>query len=272
MNHGIFMKTYLPIIACLLAAAAILSIPVISSIKNNSSDADTETGTAVTNSAISAENEIPEEFLVLSGKTIVIDAGHGGADPGKVGINQALEKDINLSIALKLQELLKRYQADIIMTRTEDRALGDEQASNQKQADLTRRIEIIRDAAPSIAVSIHQNSFQEESSKGAQVFYYTASEEGAVLANILQKALIDFADPENHRAAKANDSYYLLKKSTCPLVIVECGFLSNSSEAEKLCSDNYQDTLSLAIVKGIAAYFTNTTPSSPENHDNTFMN
>lgn len=252
------MKKYLPVICCLFAVLALISIPVISLVhKKNFHSSGTETSPIVTKSAITAETEIPEKFSVLSGKTIVIDPGHGGPDPGKVGINQSLEKDINLSISLKLKSLLESCGANVIITRTEDLCLGDENAPNKKRADMLKRVEIINSSKADLAISIHQNSFQQESSKGAQVFYHTSSEQGQHLADLLQKSLISNADPENHRTSKSNDSYYLLKKSTCPLVIVECGFLSNSVEAEKLCTDEYQNILSQAIVTGIAEYFTN---------------
>lgn len=252
------MKKRFPIICYLFIAILIIAIPIVFSIQKNSKKiSDPKADNLVTKSAISSKPKIPEEFAILSDKNIVIDPGHGGPDPGKVGINQALEKDINLSISLKIKELLESYQANVTITRTEDQCLGDENTSNRKRADMLKRIEIINGSNADLAISIHQNSFQQESSKGAQVFYHVSSEQGHLLADTLQKALIDFADPENHRIAKSNDSYYLLKKSTCPLVIVECGFLSNSIEAEKLCSNDYQDTLSQAIVKGIAAYFMN---------------
>lgn len=248
------MKKYLPIVFCLLAIASVLSIPLFSSLQKKHTVSKSKSP-LVTQSAISSEPEIPEEFAVLSEKTIVIDPGHGGPDPGKVGINQALEKEINLSISLKIKELLETYGTNVVITRIEDRSLGEDSAPNQKRADMLKRVEIINNSNADIAVSIHQNSFQQESSKGAQVFYHVSSERGYLLAEKLQEALITYADPENHRAAKSNDSYYLLKKSTCPLVIVECGFLSNSIEAEKLCSNDYQDTISQAIINGIASYF-----------------
>jgi N-acetylmuramoyl-L-alanine amidase len=230
--------------------------------KSLSSDA-TKSGSSVTNSAITSDSALVpesgalEELSSLSGKTIVIDAGHGGPDPGKVGINQALEKDVNLSISMKIKELLESCQADVVMTRTEDACLGENNASGNKRIDMQKRIEIINSSDADLAVSIHQNSFEQESSKGAQVFYHVSSNEGQRLAEALQDSLITLADPENHRSAKANDSYYLLKKSTCPLVIVECGFLSNPDEAGKLCTGEYQNILSEAVAKGIACYLNN---------------
>lgn len=119
---------------------------------------------------------------------------------------------------------------------------------------MKRRIELIDETAPQVTVSIHQNSYPEEYVHGAQVFYYTGSAEGQSLAERIQRQLIEKADPENKRQIKANDSYYLLKKTGIPIVIVECGFLSNSAEAEKLCSEEYQEQLAWAIQMGILQY------------------
>ena len=99
---------------------------------------------------------------------IVIDAGHGGADPGKVGINGAEEKEINLAIALRLKELLESEGIEVVLTRTDDRGLYPEGADNKKVADMRKRCEIITEADPVFTVSIHQNSYPEESVKGAQ--------------------------------------------------------------------------------------------------------
>ncbi|HEX3022478.1 MAG TPA: N-acetylmuramoyl-L-alanine amidase [Lachnospiraceae bacterium] len=186
--------------------------------------------------------------------TVVLDAGHGGVDPGKVGVNDALEKDINLSIVLKLQRLLEENDVNVIMIRTEDNGLYQMSDSNKKNADLRKRVEIINTSGADIAVSIHQNAFQEESSKGAQVFYHSNSAEGKELANILQEQIKETIGDGNHRVAKANESYYMLKKTQCPLVIVECGFLSNWTEAKLLCDENYQEKMAWAIHLGIMSY------------------
>ena len=119
---------------------------------------------------------------------------------------------------------------------------------------MKRRIELIDKTAPQVTVSIHQNSYPEEYVHGAQVFYYTGSKEGQSLADAIQWQLVDKVDPENKRQVKANDSYYLLKKTGIPIVIVECGFLSNSAEAEKLCTDDYQERVAWAIHMGILQY------------------
>lgn len=185
---------------------------------------------------------------------VVIDAGHGGSDPGKVGINGALEKDINLSIALRLKQFLEANDIEVVLTRETDAGLYDDDASNKKVQDMKRRVSIIEEAAPKVTVSIHQNSYPEEYVHGAQVFYYNTSAEGKKLAEIVQERLIEDIDPQNTRQVKANDSYYLLKKTATPIVIVECGFLSNAQEAAKLCDQLYQEKLAWAIHLGILQY------------------
>lgn len=140
------------------------------------------------------------------------------------------------------------------MTRETDAGLNDADASNKKVQDMKRRIELIDRTAPAITVSIHQNSYPEEYVHGAQVFYYTGSREGQELAQYIQEELVTRVDPENKRQVKANDSYYLLKKTGIPIVIVECGFLSNSAEAEKLCTEAYQKRVAWAIHMGILRY------------------
>lgn len=185
---------------------------------------------------------------------IVIDAGHGGIDPGKVGINNALEKDVNLEIALKLEKKLKEKEIDVVMTRTDDSGLYSESSTNKKVEDMQERCKLISEAEPVFTVSIHQNSYITEDIKGAQVFYYGQSEVGKELAETIQASLIEMVDPDNRRTAKANESYYLLKKTTSPTVIVECGFLSNSEEAALLVTSEYQDTIVDAIYQGILNY------------------
>ena len=185
---------------------------------------------------------------------VVIDAGHGGFDPGKVGINGSQEKEINLAIAQKVAMYLEAGELNVVMTRESDEGLYDADASNKKVQDMKRRIEIMEEVQPDIAVSIHQNSYSEEYVHGAQMFYHKDSAEGQMLADFIQKQFVEFVDPENKRQIKANDSYYLLKKTQVPIVIVECGFLSNYEEAEKLCSPEYQDKVAWAIYMGIKKY------------------
>ncbi len=178
---------------------------------------------------------------------VVIDAGHGGADPGKVSVDGSLEKDINLKIALKLQKFLQMQDVDAVLTRDSDGGLYDENASNKKVQDMKNRVAIIEERQPALTVSIHQNSYHEEYVHGAQAFYYANSEESKELAERIQQVMAAELDKDNARQAKANDSYYLLKKTSTPIVIVECGFLSNYEEAQKLSSELYQEKVAWAI-------------------------
>ncbi len=184
--------------------------------------------------------------------TIVIDPGHGGYDPGKVGVNNTLEKDINMAIALILRDILQENNYDVVMTRSDDTDLSTPGCANKKTDDLNNRIKIINESDPSLVVSIHQNSFQDPNVSGAQVFYYGENTKEA--AETLQKELIAGLDTNNHRMAKTNTSYYLLKNTPFPVVIVECGFLSNPSEEELLNSATYQQKTAEAIYKGIDEY------------------
>lgn len=184
---------------------------------------------------------------------IVLDPGHGGSDPGMIGIDGLEEKNINLSVTLLLKEMLEEKGYTVVLTREEDKGLYDESAQNKKAQDLQRRIALIDETAPALTVSIHQNSYPQEEIKGAQVFYYTHSGEGKKAAEIMQESLL-VLDDTNHRKAKANDTYYLLKRTESPTIIVECGFLTNAEEAGLLKQEEYQKKVAEAIVAGIKAY------------------
>lgn len=185
---------------------------------------------------------------------VVIDVGHGGIDSGKVSADGILEKDVNLVIARKLKVLLEQENIEVTMTRDSDTGLYRESDTNKKVADLQNRCELIEKIHPDCTVSIHQNSFSSPEVKGAQVFYYGQSEGGAQLAKLIQASLVRRVAPENHRQAKANESYYLLKRTVSPTVIVECGFLSNPEESRLLVSEDYQDRLVWAIHMGVMEY------------------
>ena len=167
------------------------------------------------------------------------------------------EKEINLKIAEILKTFLELDGYEVVMTRTEDGGLYDENTSNKKVQDMKRRIEVIEEADPILVVSIHQNSYSEEYVKGGQVFYYGTSEVSKDLAETIQKQLKQL-DPQNKREAKANTSYYLLKKTSRPIVIVECGFLSNAAEADKLSDPLYEERLAFRIFMGIVQHIRDT--------------
>ena len=191
-------------------------------------------------------------------RVIVIDAGHGGTDPGKIGINKAKEKDINLIIAKKLKKLLEKEGIRVVMVREDDNGLYRQESESKKVEDMRNRCTLIDEAEPICTISVHQNSYHEEEIKGAQVFYYEHSKDGKEIAEYLQQSLVDGLDRSNRRQAKANDSYYLLRKTKNPTIIVECGFLSNWEEAELLVTDKYQKKVAKAICAGIMKYLEDT--------------
>lgn len=193
---------------------------------------------------------------------IVLDAGHGADDPGKIGCNDALEKDINLSVVKKLQQLLEKEGITVVLTRESDSPLYEAGAANRKMSDLNARIAIIEKAQPDLVVSIHQNSYHESSVSGPQVFYYKASEKGKKAADLLQASFDALPEIENRRKAKANDNYYLLLHTSAPLVIAECGFLSNPEEAARLVQETYQEKIASALKTGIQEYLKSQSTSS----------
>lgn len=201
-----------------------------------------------------AENVGILDIISTSPFVVVIDAGHGGFDPGKVGCDGTLEKDINLAIALQLKGILEKEKVTVLMTREEDKAVGEDGGEITKKQDMSTRVELINTSKADLAVSIHQNSFTEESSKGAQVFYHTGSAEGEMLARLIQEEIKMTLQDGNHRMEKSDNSYYMLKKTNCPLVIVECGFLSNYSETALLKEEAYQKKIAEGIARGVMKY------------------
>lgn len=185
---------------------------------------------------------------------VVLDAGHGNIDPGKVGADGALEKEINLSITQYLKEYLEESGVTVVLTRKDDSPLYKETDSNKKRGDMSTRIAIIEEADPAIVVSIHQNSYPDSSVSGPQVFYYSASKEGKSLAETIQKSFSYAVEEKKIRTAKANQDYYLLIHTPCPTVICECGFLSNPEECAKLQQEEYQKKVAWSVYLGIMEY------------------
>lgn len=185
---------------------------------------------------------------------VCVDPGHGGTDPGKVGINGQLEKDINLAIAKKLKTYLEASDVTVVLTRDKDMGLYSSGDAHKKMADMRKRCQLIEEAKPDLVISIHQNSYHEEAIRGGQVFYYKTSVRGKKLAQILQERFDYVLGDANKRQAKANDNYYLLLHVKEPIIIAECGFLSNWEEAEKLETKEYQDRLAWTLHMGIMEY------------------
>jgi len=192
---------------------------------------------------------VPTISTPVTNKVIVIDAGHGGFDPGAIGKTGTLEKDISLKIALKTQELFEKNGTMTIMTRADDEDLGD-----SKKEDMKKRREIRDINESELFISIHLNSFPQEKYSGAQVFY-PKDEKSKMLGECIQKSLKEVVDNSNERVAKELTDVYMLKNIKVPSVIVECGFLSNSEEEKILQEDEYQRKLAWAIYLGVLEYY-----------------
>lgn len=199
--------------------------------------------------SVSAENK--------NAPVIVIDAGHGGEDSGAVD-NGIFEKDINLSIAKKLRDMLEISGYKVKMTREDDVSIYDNTAEStreKKVSDLKNRVSIINEKSSNILVSIHQNKFEQSQYFGTQMFYSKNNPKSAVLAEELRKSVTGMLQPDNKRELKSADSIiYILNKAEVPAVIVECGFLSNAEEAKKLSDNDYQQKMAFSIYSGILGY------------------
>ncbi len=187
--------------------------------------------------------------------TVVIDPGHGGQDGG-ASCGDVLEKDLNLSVSLKLRDIITSNGGAAVMTRDGD--APDVPGTNGKfvkRDDLRYRLDVLDKADADLFISIHMNKFSEPKYSGAQVFYSQNGEESKVLGELIQKSLRENLDTENSREAKRNESgIYILKNAKVPAALVECGFLSNPAELEKLKTEEYQQSLAEAIYKGIEEF------------------
>ena len=191
-------------------------------------------------------------------KTIIIDAGHGGFDGGASATDGTVEKDINLQISQKICAILRLNGYNVIMTRESDTGTEDDETetiSKRKKSDLLNRLQLMKENPDAIFVSIHLNKFTTSAANGAQVFYTKNYKEAYDLASCVQASIKSHIQPDNVRVVKqGTDSTYLLKNAQVPTIIVECGFLSNKQELEKLKKDDYQSQISFAIVGGIMNY------------------
>ena len=189
---------------------------------------------------------------------VIIDAGHGGEDGGAIGINGVFEKDINLTLAKKLYDILEDMGIDCLLTREEDILLYDrnvDYAGRKKVLDMQARRNIVESYENSVFISIHQNSFSQSKYSGFQAYYSPNDPRSLELVNIIEKSVKSTLQPNNKRASKVSGgNIYLLDHLSCPSVLLECGFLSNPEECELLCSDKYQNELCTAIADAIAEF------------------
>lgn len=196
----------------------------------------------------SAENVIDNRVV------IILDAGHGGEDPGAVS-GDLIEKELNLDFTVRLYNLLNSCGYNAVLTRTDDRLLYDEGQENRKKYhDLRNRADFVKKYPRSIFVSIHMNKFSAEYCKGLQTFYSENDQRSAILAEDIQKSS-KLLQSDNKREIKSgSDTIFLLENITIPAVLVECGFISNSEEALLLKQNEYKAALTLSIYCGIAEF------------------
>lgn len=233
-------------LAVLLLCAFFL--PRVSVRKNTTDDAALTPVSAQDQTSRTSDSSHPDKG------TIVLDPGHGGDDPGMTGSSGISEKVLNLVYAKKLARLFTDAGYRVVLTRETEDGLYDADSSHKKAQDMQRRVAIIAEEQPILTLSIHQNSYQDPAVCGPQVFFYEHSADGEVLAKCIQDSLNTELAIARPRVHKGNGSYYILKRSEGTTVIVECGFLSNPQEEEKLQQEAYQDQVVQAVFDGTMAY------------------
>lgn len=188
--------------------------------------------------------------LPLTGKNIILDIGHGGDDPG-TSYQNILEKDLNLAIGLELEKELSRNGASVILTREGDYDLSSPNAPRRKKSDFDNRIDLINKSKANVYLSIHINYLEDTSYYGGQIFYY--GEENKKLAEFLQSEFNTISYP---RSIKPMPNIYMYRRLKIPGVLVECGFISNKKEREKLITPAYQKEIAKVLTQGLVNYFT----------------
>lgn len=189
--------------------------------------------------------------------TVVIDAGHGGEDGGASSAQGLTEKDVNLSVALALRDLLEANGIPTVMTRTQDILLYNRAINytgHKKSLDLAARRAIADNTKNCILVSIHMNAFPAPQYSGLQVWYSPALPQSQSLAAAVQNEALTLAPHNNRQIKAAGSNIYLLHHATYPAILVECGFLSNPREAEQLSDHAYRQALAFVIFSGLMTY------------------
>ena len=198
--------------------------------------------------------------LPVSGKVVILDAGHGTPDEGAESNNGTTEAQINLAIVLKIQQLLEQSGCTVILTRSNENAIYDLDAKKKKKkkvSDIHNRVKIGNDSSADIFVSIHLNKIAQQQYYGWQTFFNTNNEQSKVLAEEIQSNLNEVMQKENNRIAMKLNTVYIMKHVEIPISIVECGFLSNPQEEQQLQDEEYQNRLAWGIYNGIICYFQN---------------
>lgn len=187
--------------------------------------------------------------------TVIIDAGHGGEDGGTQSKSGVLEKDINLSISLKIKAILDSFGIDNVLIRDTDSLIYDNPDATMRQrkvSDIHNRLDIVENTDNALLLSIHQNYFEQSKYNGAQVFYSPNNPKSAEIAQSIQNSIVKNIQKDNNRKIKkSGKEIYLLYNTSAPAVMVECGFLSNEGEAKMLTDEEYQIKIALAVCEGI---------------------
>lgn len=219
---------------------------------------------AILYSALSIENNFQTEFVSstpVANHVIILDAGHGNPDGGAVSTDgTVIESDINLSVVLKLQNLLESAGCKVLLTRSDENGIYESTAETiraQKISDMKNRVKIANNSEAELFISIHMNKLPQPQYYGWQSFYKNKDEISKKIAQNIQTSLNYFMKKENKREIKSISKIYLTEHVEIPLVLIECGFLSNQEETELLKTDNYQDKLAWSIYIGIMDYFEN---------------
>lgn len=213
-----------------------------------------QTSNQSSTSAISNTEQSKQTDTVPSRNyTVVIDPGHGGSDPGSIGYKTKVnEADLNLKLSKMLQTKLEKAGINVVMTRTDEKALIEGSGRKWKKQDMQARKEVIKKARPNMVISLHQNSYTNHSLRGAQVFYDKTSEISKQIANFIQDQFK--LDLDKSIKATSPGDYFMLKCTSAPSVLVECGFLSNAEDEQLLLSSEYQEKIIDCIYKGIVNF------------------
>ena len=207
---------------------------------------------------INVEKTAQTVALPATNKVIVVDAGHGSPDEGAESSRGTTEAQINLKIALKLQNLLEQSGSTVILTRSDENEIydsGSDSIREKKISDMKNRVKIGNNSTADIFVSIHLNKIEQTQYYGWQTFYNKINENSKKLATCVQNSLNEAMQKENKRVPAQLNTVYLMKYVEIPITIVECGFLSNPEEEKLLQTDEYQDKLAWGIYTGINDYF-----------------
>lgn len=213
------------------------------------------------------ERVVPANLPAADKPIIVLDAGHGGLDSGAVGKSGVLEKDVNLSIVKSLREMLELSGFEVVLTRDEDISIYDagvEGIRNQKLSDMDNRLEIIQSYPDSIFLCIHQNNYTDPKYFGGQMFYNNNNPDNRTLAQIMQNRFANLQEGNDREIKLSGDELYLLKSNKNPSLMIECGFLSNPEEEQKLSTWEYQQQVAFTIYSGVLEFIDATTEDPAE--------